>query len=142
MSGSSEIIRAERLGFKYAGTDKPAIQNVSLSIGRGEFVLLTGPSGCGKSTLCRCLNGLIPNFYQGEISGDIMVDGLSTSKQLTSELSRHIGYVFQNPENQLFALTVEKDIAFGPENLGLSRAEIRSRVDAKPTPFTGGFSAW
>ena len=64
MSGSSEIIRAERLGFKYAGTDKPAIQNVSLSIGRGEFVLLTGPSGCGKSTLCRCLNGLIPNFYQ------------------------------------------------------------------------------
>jgi len=130
LSGSSEIIRAERLGFKYAGTDKPAIQNVSLSIGRGEFVLLTGPSGCGKSTLCRCLNGLIPNFYQGEISGDIMVDGLSTSKQLTSELSRHIGYVFQNPENQLFALTVEKDIAFGPENLGLSRAEIRSRVDS------------
>ena len=130
MSGSSEIIRAERLGFKYGGTDKPAIQNVSLSIGRGEFVLLTGPSGCGKSTLCRCLNGLIPNFYQGEISGDIMVDGLSTSKQLTSELSRHIGYVFQNPENQLFALTVEKDIAFGPENLGLSRAEIRSRVDS------------
>ncbi|OLD01434.1 MAG: hypothetical protein AUJ07_11260 [Crenarchaeota archaeon 13_1_40CM_3_53_5] len=124
------MIRAERLGFKYAGTDKPAIQNVSLSIGRGEFVLLTGPSGCGKSTLCRCLNGLIPNFYQGEISGDIMVDGLSTSKQLTSELSRHIGYVFQNPENQLFALTVEKDIAFGPENLGLSRAEIRSRVDS------------
>jgi len=130
LSGSSEIIRAERLGFKYGGTDKPAIQNVSLSIGRGEFVLLTGPSGCGKSTLCRCLNGLIPNFYQGEISGDIMVDGLSTSKQLTSELSRHIGYVFQNPENQLFALTVEKDIAFGPENLGLSRAEIRSRVDS------------
>jgi len=71
-----------------------------------------------------------PQLLPGEISGDIMVDGLSTSKQLTSELSRHIGYVFQNPENQLFALTVEKDIAFGPENLGLSRAEIRSRVDS------------
>src|SRR5881397_2117239 len=70
-----------------------------------------------------------PQLLPGEISGDIMVDGLSTSKQLTSELSRHIGYVFQNPENQLFALTVEKDIAFGPENLGLSREEIRRRVD-------------
>ncbi len=129
LSGGSEIIRAEQLGFKYAGSDKRAIQKVTLSIGRGEFVLLTGPSGCGKSTLCRCLNGLIPNFYQGELSGDLMVDGVSTSGQLTSELSRHVGYVFQNPENQLFALTVEKDIAFGPENLGLSRNEIRLRVD-------------
>ncbi len=129
MPGISEIINAEQLGFKYAGSDKPAIQKVSLSIGRGEFILLTGPSGCGKSTVCRCLNGLIPNFYQGELTGDLKVNGVSTSTQLTSELSRHVGYVFQNPENQLFALTVEKDIAFGPENLGLSRDEIRLRVD-------------
>jgi energy-coupling factor transporter ATP-binding protein EcfA2 len=130
LPGSSEIINAEQLGFKYAGSDKLAIQKVSLSIGRGEFILLTGPSGCGKSTLCRCLNGLIPNFYQGELTGDLKVEGVSTSKQLTSELSRHVGYVFQNPENQLFALTVEKDIAFGPENLGLNRDEIRLRVDS------------
>ena len=129
MSGSSEIIHADQLGFKYAGSEKLAIQGVGLSINRGEFVLLTGPSGCGKSTLCRCLNGLIPNFYQGELTGDLKIDGVSTSNQLTSELSRYVGYVFQNPENQLFALTVEKDIAFGPENLGLSRDEIRLRVD-------------
>jgi len=100
-----------------------------LTVRRGEFTLLTGPSGCGKSTLCRCFNGLIPNFYNGELTGEIVVDGASASSMLTSELSRKVGYVFQNPENQLFALTVEKDIAFGPENLGLPRDEIRRRVD-------------
>ncbi len=124
-----EVITAHGLGFKYSGSASPAIENVELSLRTGEFVLLTGPSGCGKTTLCRCLNGLIPNFYQGEITGDLLVEGVSVTSQLTSELSRKVGYVFQNPENQLFALTVEKDIAFGPENLGLSREEIRRRVD-------------
>src|SRR5881296_4535706 len=124
-----EIIAAKNLGFKYAGAKKPAIQGVDLSISGKEFILLTGPSGCGKTSLCRCLNGLIPNFYQGEWTGQLMVDGLDVTTQLTSEVSRKVGYVFQNPENQLFALTVEKDIAFGPENLGLSREEIRRRVD-------------
>jgi energy-coupling factor transporter ATP-binding protein EcfA2 len=111
------------------GARKAAIQEIGLTIKENEFILLTGPSGCGKTSLCRCLNGLIPNFYQGEWTGELLVDGLSVTTQLTSELSRRVGYVFQNPENQLFALTVEKDIAFGPENLGLSREEIRRRVD-------------
>ncbi len=124
-----EVIVARGLGFKYVGSASSAIESVNLSIREGEFVLLTGPSGCGKTTLCRCLNGLIPNFYQGETTGELQVDGVSVSSQLTSELSRKVGYVFQNPENQLFALTVEKDIAFGPENLGLSRDVIRERVD-------------
>ncbi len=123
------LIVAKELGFTYAGVRRPAIENVSLSIGKEEFVLLTGPSGCGKSTLCRCFNGLIPNFYHGELAGELLIDGVSAASQLTSELSRKVGYVFQNPENQLFALTVEKDIAFGPENLGLPRVEIRRRVD-------------
>jgi energy-coupling factor transporter ATP-binding protein EcfA2 len=124
-----EIIIAKNLGFQYVGAHKAAIQGIDLSIRENEFILLTGPSGCGKTSLCRCLNGLIPNFYQGEWTGELLVDGLSVTTQLTSELSRRVGYVFQNPENQLFALTVEKDIAFGPENLGLSRQEIRQRVD-------------
>lgn len=128
-----QIIVAENLGFTYAGAKKPAIQNLDLTIGENEFILLTGPSGCGKTSLCRCLNGLIPNFYQGEWTGKLLVDGLDVTTQLTSELSRRIGYVFQNPENQLFALTVEKDIAFGPENLGFPRDEIRSRVDQAMT---------
>ena len=124
-----EIIVARSLGFKYTGAKKQAIQDVQLSIRENEFILLTGPSGCGKTSLCRCLNGLIPNFYQGEWTGELLVDGLDVTTQPTSELSRKVGYVFQNPENQLFALTVEKDIAFGPENLGFNRDEIRTRVD-------------
>jgi energy-coupling factor transporter ATP-binding protein EcfA2 len=123
------IILAKNLGFQYVGARRAAIQGIDLTIKENEFILLTGPSGCGKTSLCRCLNGLIPNFYQGEWTGELLVDGLSVTTQLTSELSRRVGYVFQNPENQLFALTVEKDIAFGPENLGLSRQEIRKRVD-------------
>ncbi len=124
-----DIIAAKNLGFKYSGAKRSAIQGIDLSIGGGEFILLTGPSGCGKTSLCRCLNGLIPNFYQGEWTGQLHVDGLDVTTQPTSELSRKVGYVFQNPENQLFALTVEKDIAFGPENLGYRREEIRERVD-------------
>jgi energy-coupling factor transporter ATP-binding protein EcfA2 len=124
-----EIVVAKNLGFQYVGARRAAIQGIDLSIRENEFILLTGPSGCGKTSLCRCLNGLIPNFYQGEWAGELLVDGLSVTTQLTSELSRRVGYVFQNPENQLFALTVEKDIAFGPENLGLTREEIRQRVD-------------
>ena len=124
-----EIILAKNLGFQYVGAPRAAIQGIDLSIKENEFILLTGPSGCGKTSLCRCLNGLIPNFYQGEWTGELLVDNLSVTTQLTSELSRRVGYVFQNPENQLFALTVEKDIAFGPENLGLSREQIRQRVD-------------
>src|SRR5438093_5956784 len=120
---------AKNLGFQYVGARRAAIQGIDLSIREDEFILLTGPSGCGKTTLCRCLNGLIPNFYQGEVEGELLVDGASVTSQLSVERSRRVGDVFQNPENQLFALTVEKDIAFGAENLGLSREEIRQRVD-------------
>jgi len=123
------VISAKALGFQYAGASTRALDDLNIEIGQGEFVLLTGPSGCGKTTLCRSLNGLIPNFHPGEMFGDLLVDGVSVRTETTSELSRKVGYVFQNPENQLFALTVEKDVAFGPENLGLTREEIRDRVD-------------
>jgi energy-coupling factor transporter ATP-binding protein EcfA2 len=128
-SEPKEIVTARNLGFQYTGSKKPAIQGIDLTIRENEFILLTGASGCGKTSLCRCLNGLIPNFYQGEWTGSLVVDGLDVTTQPTSELSRRVGYVFQNPENQLFALTVEKDIAFGPENLGFTVEEIRGRVD-------------
>jgi len=104
------------------------MQNVSLSIEKGEFVILTGPSGCGKTTFCRCLNGLIPNFYSGEFQGDLIVDEINVSNKSTAELSKHIGFVFQNPENQLFSLSVERDVAFGLENLGVPKEEAVARV--------------
>ncbi|MEM2922090.1 MAG: ABC transporter ATP-binding protein, partial [Candidatus Bathyarchaeia archaeon] len=102
----------------------PTLVDVNLSVEPGEFVILTGPSGCGKTTLCRCLNGLIPNFYGGEMKGEVRVVGLSVKEHTTGELAQYVGFVFQNPENQLFALSVEKDIAFGLENLGIPRPWI------------------
>ena len=123
------LIETRNLTFTYAGREKPSIEDINLSIDKGEFVILTGPSGCGKTTLCRCFNGLIPHFYNGELKGEVIVAGLKVDEHPTYELACHVGMVFQNPENQLFALSVEKDVAFGLENLGLPREEIRKRVD-------------
>jgi energy-coupling factor transporter ATP-binding protein EcfA2 len=123
------IIETQNLSYMYPGASKPSISDVSLKVEKGEFVLITGPSGCGKTTLCRCFNGLIPHFYQGELSGEVIVDGKDITKLQTHEMAKHVGLVFQNPENQLFALSIEKDVAFGLENLGFSREEMRKRVD-------------
>jgi energy-coupling factor transporter ATPase len=124
------IIETKNLAYTYPGGTKPSIRDVSIKIQKGEFVLITGPSGCGKTTLCRCFNGLIPHFYQGELKGEITVVGLKVAEQPIYELAKHVGLVFQNPENQLFALSVEKDVAFGLENLGVPRKEMRKRVDS------------
>jgi energy-coupling factor transporter ATP-binding protein EcfA2 len=102
---------------------------VSLTIEKGDFVILTGPSGCGKTTLCRCFNGLIPHFYAGKLEGELTFARLDVTEHPIYEMACHVGLVFQNPENQLFALSVEKDVAFGLENLGLPRDEMRKRVD-------------
>ena len=123
------VIETSNLTYTYPFAEKPAFKDVNLKIERGEFVLLTGPSGCGKTTLCRCFNGLIPHFYGGNLEGEIVVAGLKPTEHPIYEMARHVGLVFQNPENQLFALTVEKDVAFGLENIGLPRDEIRRRVD-------------
>ena len=123
------IVEIRNLSYSYPGLNKPALVNIDLVIEKGDFIILTGPSGCGKTTLCRCLNGLIPHFYSGDLKGDVIVTGLSVKDNPTSNIAQHVGFVFQNPENQLFALSVEKDIAFGLENLALPRNEIRKRVD-------------
>jgi len=123
------LIETKNLTYTYPGGTKPSIRDVSIKIDKGEFTLITGPSGCGKTTLCRCFNGLIPHFYQGELKGEISVAGLNVIEHPIYELAKHVGLVFQNPENQLFALSVEKDVAFGLENLGVPREEMRERVD-------------
>jgi len=123
------IIEVKDLAFTYTGLKKPSIVDVNLNVEAGEFVVLTGPSGCGKTTVCRCLNGLIPHFYTGEMRGSVRVAGLNVREHSTSELAEHVGLVFQNPENQLFSLSVERDVAFGLENLNLPVSEIRRRVD-------------
>ncbi|MBS7614598.1 ATP-binding cassette domain-containing protein [Candidatus Bathyarchaeota archaeon] len=123
------IIETKNLTYTYPIGTKPAFEDVTIKIDKGEFVVLTGPSGCGKTTLCRCFNGLIPHFYSGKLEGEIYVSNLKVVNHPIHELAQHVGMVFQNPENQLFALSVEKDVAFGLENLGISREKMRERVD-------------
>lgn len=122
-------IETRNLTYTYPGGTKPSISDVSITVEKGDFVLITGPSGCGKTTLCRCFNGLIPHFYKGEMQGEVFVSQKDITKTQTHELAKYAGLVFQNPENQLFALSIEKDVAFGLENLGFSRDEMRKRVD-------------
>lgn len=123
------IIETSDLTYTYPGATKPSIEKVALTIEKGDFVILTGPSGCGKTTLCRCFNGLIPHFYNGTLEGEITVAGLKVGDHKIHQIAQHVGLVFQNPENQLFALSVEKDVAFGLENFAMPRDEMRKRVD-------------
>jgi len=123
------VIETKDVTYTYPGATKPSIENVSITINKGDFVILTGPSGCGKTTLCRCFNGLVPHFYNGKLEGTITVADLNVADHKIYQLARHVGLVFQNPENQLFALSVEKDVAFGLENFAMPRDEMRKRVD-------------
>src|SRR3989337_1343364 len=123
------VIETRNLSYTYPGSTKPSISDVSLKVEKGDFVLITGPSGCGKTTLCRCFNGLTPHFYQGELKGEITVAEKDVTKHQTHEMAKHVGLVFQNPENQLFALSIKKDVAFGLENLGFSREEMQKKVE-------------
>jgi len=123
------LININDLTFTYAEGVKPALDDVSLSIDDSEFVLITGPSGCGKSSLCRCINGLIPSFYGGRISGFVSVQNIDAIRTPTKEMARHVGMVFQDPENQLIAMDVEREIAFGLENLGFSKTVMAKRIE-------------
>jgi energy-coupling factor transporter ATP-binding protein EcfA2 len=123
------IIEVKNLSYTYPNFKESTLKDLTLSVKKGEMILITGPSGCGKTTLCRCLNGLIPNFYGGELNGEVIVSNLNVKEHAISEMAQHVGFVFQNPENQLFALSVEKDVAFGLENLAMPRNEIRKNIE-------------
>ncbi|MBS3947330.1 MAG: energy-coupling factor transporter ATPase [Dethiobacter sp.] len=123
-----EIIRTRGLGFRYQnrdGQDTWALRDVSMSVGSGSFVALIGPNGSGKSTLAKQFNALLlPS------EGEVVIDDLKTSVESNRwRIRQTVGMVFQNPDNQIVAPTVEEDVAFGPENLGLPSGEIRARVD-------------
>ncbi len=122
-------MRIENFSFKYLGADSLALKRVNLTIEEGEFIVITGPSGCGKTTLCRTLNGLVPQFHRGYIAGHVFVDDKDTRENKVAELARVVGLVFQNPSNQLVTLNVMKELAFGPENLGVAPEEIIKRID-------------
>ncbi|MHA1476063.1 MAG: ABC transporter ATP-binding protein, partial [Promethearchaeota archaeon] len=123
------MIEICNLNFHYFGKNSGAIKDINLNISKGEFVLLTGLSGSGKSTLIRALNGLIPNFYGGRISGTVRVLDMNVFEEKPRNLAQKIGMVFQNPENQLFMNNVESELVFGLENIKLSKSEIKNRLD-------------
>lgn len=118
------------LSFRYRSREIHAISDISLQLKPGELVLIAGPSGCGKTTLARCINGLIPHSYKGEMSGQITVSGKDTSGMTLSQIARNIGTVLQDPERQILGTKVVNEVAFGLENLGLPREEIIVRVNA------------
>ncbi len=125
---TSPIVEVDGLTFRYRRGTEPAIRDVSLDLHPGEIVLVAGPSGCGKSTLIRAINGLIPHAYPGELSGAVRIDGRPTTELKLRDIARTIGTMLQDPAKQIVGATVEAELAFGPENLGVPRTEIWDRI--------------
>jgi energy-coupling factor transport system ATP-binding protein len=119
-------IVVEELSFCYPGSDERVLNAASVEIDPGEFVAVIGANGSGKTTLCKSFNGLVPHFYEGEFEGRVTVAGQNTAEASVSELSAHVGYVFQEFENQLVSPTVADEVSFGPINHG--HADHRERV--------------
>ncbi|MFC1754726.1 energy-coupling factor ABC transporter ATP-binding protein [Thermoproteota archaeon] len=129
MIDNSNEISINNFGFTYFNSKEPALKNINIKIKPGEIVLIAGPSGCGKSTLLKSINGLIPHMYPGNILGNVSIDNIDVAQTSITEIAKKVGFVFQNPENQIFMFSVERDIAFGLENLGMPREVIREQVD-------------
>ncbi|MBD3185504.1 ATP-binding cassette domain-containing protein [Candidatus Bathyarchaeota archaeon] len=115
--------------FTYRNQEEEILKGVNLEINRGTITLICGPTGCGKTTLIRLLNGLIPHFHAGQLEGIVRVGGKDIQLEKTSTMAQTVAMVFQNPDNQLVSSSCEKEIAFGPENLGLPREIIKDRVE-------------
>lgn len=130
MNSSTEIpLAIDNLCFRYWRRSEPAIQDIHFTLEPGELMLIAGSSGSGKTTLMRCINGLIPNTYRGEMQGDIRIFGRSVTEMSMAEISQSIGTLLQDPERQIVGSYVLNEVAFGLENLGLPREEIISRVN-------------
>jgi energy-coupling factor transport system ATP-binding protein len=119
----------ENLSFQYRTRPEPAIQNISFELQPGELILIAGSSGCGKTTLARCINGLIPRSYRGKRDGKVLLHGTDVADMQIADVAQIVGTLLQDPERQIVASNVYNEIAFGPENLGLSREEILARVE-------------
>jgi energy-coupling factor transporter ATP-binding protein EcfA2 len=126
----SEIpLIVEDLSFSYRRRDELAIANMNFELHAGQVMLIAGASGCGKTTLMRCINGLIPNTYTGEMTGDIRLFGKSVRQMPMGEISQTVGTLLQDPERQILGSYVLNEVAFGLESLGIAREEITPRVE-------------
>ena len=125
----ASIIEYEGVTFHYENSKRNVLKNINLSIQEGEFVVITGPTGAGKTTLCETMNGVIPNFVKGNLSGKITIVGKDPRQTKVSNMAQTVGLVFQDPDTQLFGMTVEEDVAFGVSNLGFNYEECMKRVE-------------
>lgn len=123
------------VSFAYRVTDengtpllRTALVNCSLAVRPGEFIVLTGNSGCGKTTVCRLVNGLIPHYFEGELSGDVLLGGKPAAAQSIYETARSVGSVFQNPRSQFFNVDTTSELAFAAENQGRDSDVIRRQI--------------
>ncbi|MFZ4850496.1 MAG: ABC transporter ATP-binding protein [Caldilinea sp.] len=123
------MIQLEHLTYCYPGATHPVLKDISLELPDGQLILLIGPSGAGKSTLLRCLNGLVPHFSGGVLSGRVRVAGLDPVAATPQLLSQHVGFVFQDPEAQFVTDQVEDEIAFALENASMPPQAMRVRVE-------------
>ena len=123
------MIEIENVSFYYQGNEQMgAVNHLSLSIPKGQVVVLCGESGCGKTTVTRLMNGLIPNFYKGDLTGAVMVNGRDITKMPLYEIAENTGSVFQNPRSQFFNVDTDSELSFACENLGYRKDEIVARV--------------
>ncbi|CZR07964.1 energy-coupling factor ABC transporter ATP-binding protein [Trichococcus collinsii] len=143
----NEIIELRNVTFSYSEEDaRPALNNVSLTIRQGEWIAIIGPNGSGKSTLAKTINGLIEAN-----SGEVIIEGIPLNAETVWDVRKKIGMVFQNPDNQFVGSTVQDDVAFGLENVGIPREEMVKRVvdavaavnmadfmDKEPARLSGG----
>ena len=121
--------KIQQVDFRYANGDTGALEGLDLEIKCGECILLCGSSGCGKTTVTRLLNGLIPHYYEGELTGSVTVFDRDIRSTPIEDLAGTVGSVFQNPRSQFFCVDTTAEIAFGCENMGMPEEEILSRID-------------
>lgn len=130
------MIELQNINFRYAGgTEAGGLEKVSLTIPDGQVILLCGQSGCGKTTLTRLINGLIPNYYEGELTGEVLLNGKNISLLPLYETAKYVGSVFQNPHTQFFTVDSTSELAFGCENQGLPEDQIIDRVKCTVEQF-------
>ena len=124
------MLKLENVSFSYADSDEGAgLQNISITIPQGQVVLLCGESGCGKTTLTRLINGLIPHFFEGSLTGKVTVCGKDVAGSQLYELSPLVGSVFQNPKSQFYTVDTDSEIVFGCENIGMPKEQIQKNLD-------------
>lgn len=125
---SETLVSVQNLTWQYIGMETPALKDINFELHAGEVLGITGPSGAGKTTLTIALNGLIPNNFRGEFSGDVIINGNNTRDTEVCDLVQEVGLVFQDPETQFMGLSVKEELIFALENLGLSDEEISVRI--------------